>query len=205
MPKTYLILDDFYADASHVRELALHDEHWLPAKQERGKMFVSETRRCYYHDGLVQRLQHLVGTDIVVDPRRRAFGAFSLSTCATETLATTHYDDTDWSMIIYLSEPVVTPIGIELLRHRATGLAGPPSDEEAHSLGFPGGRDHWLQDVYLQDKWDPGAWDCVGIIGMRFNRGVVLRGGRLFHRASAGYGAGVADGRLTQRFFFNEA
>lgn len=57
---------------------------------------------------------------------------------------------------------------------------------------------------YFPDKHVADAWEKLDEFPMRFNRLILLRGSRLFHRASAGFGSRPDNGCLTQRFFFNE-
>lgn len=37
---------------------------------------------------------------------------------------------------------------------------------------------------------------------VKYNRLILFRGGRMFHRASKGFGNSPENGRLTQSFFF---
>ncbi|MEU7740740.1 hypothetical protein [Nonomuraea sp. NPDC049158] len=205
MSKILQVVDDFYADPWMVRETGLREESWLPPFNDGGHKFSTETQRLFYTPELVDLLEGLVGSKIKVDPKRVSFGVFAYYGEDSDVRFSTHFDDTDWSAIVYLVPPESCSGGVSLYQHVPTGLFGPPAnDEEAAELGFESRR-QFLDDVYFPDKRRPDRWREVDHIGMAFNRMVLLHGSARFHRATSGFGKDRATVRLTQRFFFDEA
>ncbi|MGL5827610.1 MAG: DUF6445 family protein [Nocardioides sp.] len=201
MKSTFQVVDDFYADPTKVRRLAIEHGKWLEPKVSNGLTYDFETDNSFYSHGLVEEFSRLLNRPILVDPARMGFGVFSLTGKDANAQFTTHFDDTDWAAIVYLVPNEMCFGGLSFFRHRGSGLTGPPSDEEAARLGFPSRAD-WLIAVYYPDKLRPDAWEEIACVGMRFNRMVLVRGSENFHRATAGFGRTLTDGRLTQRFFF---
>lgn len=203
MDKTLQVVDDFYADPDRVRAIALEKGDWSPQKSEEGRTFDAETYNSFAASSVADAFASLLGIEVDHDPARMGFGVFAFTGETANAPLTTHYDDTDWAAIVYLVPPERCQGGISFYRHRDSGLLGPPDDEQARKLGFRD-REHWLGDVYYPDKVRPEAWEESSHVSMVYNRLVLLRGGSCFHRASSGFGSTPADGRLTQRFFFNE-
>lgn len=200
MYKAVAVVDDFYGEPERARSLALDHARWLPL----GDHYSYETENSFYTDELIARLRDLVGEPIHVAPKRMGFGVFAYYPAEATVDDTTHFDDTDWSAIIYLVPDEWCKGGITFYRHVETGLSGPPTEPQAQALGFAT-TEEFLEQVYEPDKKRPEAWEETTHIGMRFNRMVLLRGSRLFHRASTGFGDSPENGRLTQRFFFDSA
>lgn len=200
MQQTIRVVDSFYADPLATRELALKRGKWLP---QQGRYSV-ETANAFFTSDLVNHLQDLVHSRITFDPQTMGFGVFALYLGGAPVELTTHYDDTDWSAIVYLTPDLSCEGGIGFYRHQPSGLVGPPSEAEAARLGFESSS-QWLSELYPRAKLNPSEWELIDYVSMKFNRCVLLRGGRRFHRTTSEFGAGPSDGRLTQRFFFNEA
>jgi hypothetical protein len=103
--------------------------------------------------------------------------------------------------VAYLIPNELCQGGLTLYRHKETGLTGPPDEAALRRLGVES-LEQWLEDVYHPDKKNPDAWERTMHIAMRFNRLVLFQAGKMFHRASSGFGSDPQNGRLTQRFFF---
>jgi hypothetical protein len=197
---TVVVTDDFYEDAARVRGFALRDEVWQGAVGPPDGRYSWETMGGYAPSGTAAGFAALLGCGISYDPRTMGFGVFAFYPGSTRVQETTHYDDTDYSAIVYLCEPRSTHDGLMFFRHRPTGLFGPPSPADLARLGVTRAE---FEETYRADKLRAGAWELVDVVSVQFNRCVVLAGGKLFHRAGRGFGSTPADGRLTQRFFFN--
>ncbi|RAS58118.1 hypothetical protein C8D87_11873 [Lentzea atacamensis] len=201
--KSLIVVDDFYFQPVAVREMALRKSQWMPDKEVDGIKYGVETSNSFYTDEIVTCFESLIGCAIDFHPALMGFGVFSMYGEAARVDLTTHYDETEWSAICYLTPDELCQGGLSFYRHRETGLLGPPTDEEARGLGYEDAGD-FLKFRYFPDKLDPAAWEKVDEVSMRFNRMVLLQGSRKFHRAASGFGTAPENGRLTQRFFFNE-
>jgi hypothetical protein len=204
MEKNVVVVDGFYSAPEQVRSLALSARDWISVNEAGQRKPSVETVKCYYHEGLVRRFEELVGEPIRVDPSRMGFGAFAYYPGGVPVDETTHFDDSEWSAVIYLVPDALCRGGITFYRHRDTDLIGPPDETALRRLGFAS-LGEFLSQVYYPDKLQPQAWEEVLHVPMRFNRLVLLRGGKLFHRASSGFGDRPENARLTQRFFFEKA
>ncbi|MFJ2095358.1 DUF6445 family protein [Streptomyces sp. NPDC087901] len=204
MNRTLQVVDDFYADPDRVRALALERGDWSPQKTDNGRTYDAETYNSFAGRGTADTFAELLGIQVRHDPARMGFGVFAFTGDDANAPLTTHFDDTDWAGIVYLTPPDRCRGGLSFFRHRTSGLTGPPDDGRAAELGYRD-RDHWIEDVYYPDKVRPDAWEEISRVSMVYNRLVLLKGSVLFHRASSGYGTCPSDGRLAQRFFFDEA
>lgn len=203
MDKTLQVVDDFYADPDRVRALALEKGRWSPQKTDEGRTYDSETYNSFAGSETADAFARILGIQVHHDPARMGFGVFAFTGENANAPLTTHFDDTDWAGIVYLTPPDRCEGGLAFFRHRESGLTGPPDEARAKELGYRD-RDHWIEEVYYPDKVRPDAWEEISRVSMVYNRLVLLRGGSQFHRASSGFGADPSDGRLTQRFFFDE-
>ncbi|MCC3655698.1 DUF6445 family protein [Streptomyces sp. S07_1.15] len=197
------MVDDFYADPDRVRALALERGDWSPQKTDEGRTYDAETYNSFAGRGVAEAFGEILGIRVRYEPAVMGFGVFAFTGESANVPLTTHYDDTDWAGIVYLVPPGRCDGGLSFFRHRDSGLLGPPDDAKAVELGYDD-REHWMKDVYFPDKVRPEAWEEMSRVSMVYNRLVLLRGGTRFHRASSGFGTSPADGRLTQRFFFDE-
>lgn len=197
---TVVVTDDFYQDPVRVRDFALRDDVWREAVGPPDGRYSWETRGWYHSADVAARFEQLLGHAITWNPLTMGFGVFAFYPESTSVQETTHYDDTDYSAIIYLCEPRSTDDGLMFYRHLPSGLYGPPTKPELEQLGITPAE---FEATYRADKLRPDAWELVDVIALRFNRCILIAGGRLFHRAGRGFGSTPADGRLTQRYFFN--
>ncbi|MGX4670417.1 DUF6445 family protein [Cerasibacillus sp. JNUCC 74] len=201
MTKDIIVIDDFYKEPNKVRSMALNVHGWIDENMQGEKKPSIETEKNFYTKEVINQFESILGFDIDVDPNKMGFGVFAFYPSYSRVDLTTHFDDSDWSGIIYLVPNDLCQGGISLYRHRQTGLTGPPSEEQLSELGYIS-MDSWYED-YLNWKLEPEAWEETVYIDMQFNRLVLLNSGALFHRASSGFGDSPSNGRLTQRFFFN--
>lgn len=202
MGKDLIVIDDFYKEPEKVRNYALNIKEWVNINLEGEKKPSSETAKCYYTNELVNRFEEILSFEIEVNPRKMGFGVFAYYPSDSKVELTTHYDDSEWSGIIYLVPNKYCKGGLSLYKHKPTGLYGPPSKKELSELGYESFED-WKED-YFNAKLHPEQWEETMHIGMKFNRLVLFKSGSLFHRATSGFGNNPKNGRLTHRFFFNQ-
>ena len=203
MKISYAVVDDFYADPDAVRQLAMDVGQWQAPIAKDGLSYSRETANDFWNADIVGRFESIIGAKLAFDPQLMSFGVFSYYDSTAATNVTTHFDDTEWSSIVYLVRPEHCSGGLSFFRHRDTGLSGPPDDDTARGLGYSG-REDFLTRTYFPDKLHPQAWEETEHLPMEYNRLVLLRSGTLFHRASSGFGSSPETGRLTQRFFFEQ-
>ncbi|PEC87372.1 hypothetical protein COK00_21810 [Bacillus cereus] len=201
MEKDIIVIDDFYKEPNKVRNLALNVHGWIDENLQGEKKPSIETEKNYYTNEIINKFESILGFNIDVNPKKMGFGVFAFYPEYSRVDQTTHFDDTDWSGIIYLVPDNLCKGGLSLYRHKPTGLTGPPNINELQELGYSSMKS-WYED-YLNWKLSPEDWEETMHLDMKYNRLVLFKSGALFHRASSGFGDSPSNGRLTQRFFFN--
>lgn len=203
MQQNIIVVDDFYKDPDLVRELALESE--LLDKGRVSQNFPGrESLYNFYSDELVSRFEKIVGSKIIVDEHINAFGRFRFSYETDERRTQIHFDNKDWSAVIYLTPTYNTSSGTIFTQHKQTGLYGPPmNDTELASVD--------CKDIYefdrkyvLPDTNNIRKWSIHMRVPFKYNRLVLFRGKSLFHGSEALFGRDLNSARLTQNFFFDE-
>ncbi|NUK32086.1 hypothetical protein HT574_19105 [Parageobacillus sp. VR-IP] len=202
MEKDFIVIDDFYENPDKVRNFAINVKDWIDIDINGKKKYSVETVKCYYNQDIIQKFEEILGFKIEVNPKKMGFGVFAYYPGESNVQLTTHYDDCEWSGIIYLVPDEFCEGGLSLYRHKKTKLLGPPDDKQLKQLGFSS-FEEW-KEIYHRDKLNPNAWEETLHISMKYNRLILLRSGKLFHRATSGFGNNPKNARLTQRFFFNK-
>ncbi|MEJ8545587.1 hypothetical protein [Brevibacillus borstelensis] len=193
-----IVIDNFYDKPDDVRSFAINRKDYL----KKGLRF--ETQKLYYTDTLIKRFEEILGISIQVDPIRYGFGTFNYFPEGDDLHHSTHYDDAEWVGLIYLTpNEMVGNGGLSLCRHKESGLMGPPNKEWLSKNGFES-FEQWVEQVYKPNKTNVDAWETTMFIPTRYNRLILKRGGKMFHRGGKGFGKSVTDSRLLQRFFFEE-
>lgn len=200
---TMFVVDDFYRDPDRAREIGLSSD-WIP-REENGPGFPGlESRKCYFNEGIVSLFESLIGTGIDADPRRMSFGVFRLITREPGAIPRVHYDQSDWTAIVYLVPDELASGGTSLYRHRASGRDAVPTDEELRALGYRDRQDYF--ERFLKPiQGHPEEWQTTASVTMAYNRMLLLRSRFAFHSAQSFFGDSPVTARLTQLFFFNEA
>ena len=119
-----------------------------------------------------------------------------------------HIDPAFYSGILYLSRPedCARPGagGTDFFRHKRTGLERVPANgAELAALGYAD-LDTLVGDVVNKDTTQPGKWERVMRVPMRFNR-LVLFSPWQFHNAAPGFGTDSESARLVMLLFFGRA
>jgi hypothetical protein len=177
--KSIDVIDDFYATPDAVRGRALTKGDWVSAE-------------------VAERFAEIVGGPIEFDPARMEFASDERNA---EVEFGAHCDDAEWVAVVCLTLDERGSGGLSLLRHRETGLPGPPTDADLDRLNLT--TEEFELDVYHVDKLRPEAWEETTRVAMRYNRAIVVHGSRLFHRIQLGLDDAAGGGLLVQRFFFN--
>jgi hypothetical protein len=125
---------------------------------------------------------------------RLSQGAFRISTAADNIGRTSlvHLDGTDWSGVIHLSR---TPTqGTFFYRHKELGLEYVGIEDDARPEVIA---------ALKRDTLNLAAWEVTQVIPARYNRLVVFDGHHFHSGAQRESGVTLAEGRLTQNFFFH--
>ena len=195
-----IVVDDFYRDPYRVRQQALVSAY-SDVRAMNYPGFQSDG--CYPAEVIKNAFERFINEDLVMNENSSTFGRFRLMYSNTGSRLTIHTDSqSDWTGLIYLNTPEQCRGGTAFYRHKATGLRGLPSKEDARRLGQS------LEDIESRtigkDTQNMNAWDVVMLATMRFNRLILFRGHQ-FHSHTCAWGDSPTTGRLTQNFFFNSS
>jgi uncharacterized protein DUF6445 len=105
-----------------------------------------------------------------------------------------HVDTPDFSAIVHLSrEPAE---GTYFYRHKKLNLERVSPEDNVRPE---------VRQAIEADTLNPDAWEMLYMIPMRYNR-LLIFDGKYFHSGAQRLtGAGLAEGRMTQNFFFYRA
>jgi len=204
MNKNVIVIDNFYADPHAVRELAL-DADLCDKSVLRQNFPGHESTYNYFSSELVKKFQDILNKKIVVDEHINAFGRFRFAQANDERKTQIHFDNKNWSAVIYLTDVHEPRGGTIFTQHKNTSLYGPPqsNDELANydctSVG------EFDRKYILPDTLKLDSWHIHLRIPFKYNRLVLFRGSELFHGSESLFGNDRQSARLTQNFFFNEA
>ena len=199
MYTTFLVVDDFIDNAEALREYALSvdyppQEGLFPGRNSLQRINV---------DGLAETVSSIVGEPLVPAPPPESHAKTRLTLAADKGRGWVHVDKSHWSGILYLSAPEDCRGGTEFYRHKATALDHfPLSHEELERCGFASHAEAHRK-LIDEDGTNPGAWEPLMNVPMRFNRLLLLRPW-LFHTAGPGFGDSAETGRLVYLMFFNQ-
>ncbi len=127
---------------------------------------------------------------------KRGEGEFRVTTAADmgQRTSLVHVDTPDLSAIVHLSKDRTE--GTHFYRHRRLDLERVSPEDNARPE---------VRRAIEADTLDLAAWELVHTIPMRFNR-LLIFDGKYFHSgAQVLTGATLAEGRMTQNFFFFRA
>lgn len=203
MNKNIVVFDNFYSDPDSVRDLALEAD--LLDKNGLSENFAgNESLYNFYSKDIIIKFQEILGVKIEVDENLNAFGRFRFAQGNDLRKTQVHFDDKDWSAVIYLNDLNLTNAGTIFLEHKQTALIGPPQDTaELTTLGCQTISDFDRKFV-LPDTLNTHAWRIHLRVPFKYNRLVLFRGKELFHASESLFGHDRESARLTQNFFFNE-
>ena len=202
MLRSFLIIDDFFANPHEVRRAALAMNYPAPAAGENYPGRMSAER------GLWPNIDQMFSM-IIGEPVRGNFkhlhGFFRLTGASDSGAADIHIDvDNVWAGVIYLNPPEQCQGGTQFFRHKKYGTDHAPVREEDFKIYGAGNRLEVLQKTIVPDGRDRDKWEMTMTLPMRWNRLVLFRSW-FWHTAGPGFGASNDDMRLVQLMFFESA
>lgn len=191
MRSTFVVVDDFYDDPDDVRGRALQLTYHHPADAYFPGVVAATPDDI--EPAMTAFAMLLGGIDIKC---RRHEGAFRIATEAD--MATrkslVHVDTADYSAVVHLSKHDTE--GTYFYRHRALGLERISEDDN---------RRPEVRRAIENDTFDLDAWEQLHMIPMRYNRLLIFDGKHFHSGAHRLTGRTLAEGRMTQNFFFFRA
>jgi hypothetical protein len=204
MYQSLIVLDDFYADAAQIRQMALG----LDYPDHRGEAYYSgrNSRQALINQGIVDGLSRVCGERLTPAPRS-AVGHFRIGLEGDTPRQDIHIDPyRDWGGVVYFNTPeqCLGRGGTSFWRHRQLGLEGMPLSWTKADLAKYGYDSYETMRVAIADGdgTDRSKWDLLMTVPMKFNRCILFRAW-LFHSHAANFGTTMEDGRLIQVFFFD--
>ena len=94
-----IVVDNFYKDPDSVRNFALEQEFKVDPKQN----FPGKQSYNLHLKNLKQRFAEIVGTEQLTIKDTWAFGSFRISSLNDKGRSHVHFDEPDWSAIVYLT------------------------------------------------------------------------------------------------------
>ena len=188
-----IIVDNFYSDPDSVRSQALALDYPLYSNYP-GKRSHGPTDDVYQE--AKEKIELALGTGIsewekflpgATSPRMN--GCFQ--SCFEGARTWVHHDYVPWAGVVYLDPTPNPDSGTGFFKHKSTGIEEyVPSDPKTE----------------LNKSWEckfAEYWELVYEVKNQYNRAIIYPGS-LYHRSMVpGYGNTIANGRLTQVFFFN--
>jgi hypothetical protein len=188
---TLLVVDDFYDDPDAVRERALGLEYARPD----GVNYPGVVANTPDDVGpTMRRFSKLLGgIDIKYKPGEGAFRITTEADLAGRT-SMVHVDTPDFSALVHLSRGAAE--GTYFYRHRRLGIERVSAEDNQRKE---------VRDAIHADTLDLSAWELIHSVPMKYNR-LLIFDGKYFHSGAQRLtGAALAEGRMTQNFFFYRA
>ncbi|GEQ96855.1 hypothetical protein JCM17844_04920 [Iodidimonas gelatinilytica] len=199
MPKSFVIVDDFLANADEVRNSALSLDYPFPESKTYFPGRNSEKRLLI--DGLDQEVSSHVG-----EPLRpvqgTGHGKFRLSLEGDQGEGNIHIDpQCHWSGILYLSRPEDCQGGTDFFRHKPTNTdCAPITPDQLKAANLQSFQDIY-NEIVIPHSNDSSKWERTMRIPMRYNRLILLRPW-FWHAAGPGFGHDLTTGRLVYLMFY---
>jgi Family of unknown function (DUF6445) len=191
MKHAFLVVDDFYVEPERLRRRALR----LPYARPSGVNYPGVA--AHTPDDIrpvLERFSDLMGG---LDIRAtRDQGEFRITTASDTAMRTSlvHVDTPDFSAIVHLSKRPSE--GTHFYRHKALALERVSAADNRRAK---------VRRAIEADTLDLRAWEHIFTIPMKFNR-LVIFDGKYFHSGPQRLtGRTLAEGRMTQHFFFYRA
>lgn len=199
-PDALHVIDDFLEDPEAARAAALALDYpppdpdaYFPGRNSAVRLPLPD---------LDERLSRLAGSALVPTPRT-VHGHTRLSFAGDTGRGGVHVDQSHWSGVLYLSQPVGEDSGTDFYRHRASGMTRAPlTRTELSRYGVSDYPQMW-SEVITPHTHDMTHWEHVRRVEMKFNRLVFFRPW-LWHAAGPGFGSMPEDGRLIVVIALNE-
>lgn len=178
-PPTIVIIDDYYEDPDSVRKFALAQVFNVKGNYPGGrtKSFATEQDKL--------KFESILGQKIIYFPTDYN-GSYQLVT-GTNT-SWIHRDETDYSVVVFLTPNPPPHGGTILYQHIKSGIEKTTCKEE--------------EDTLNNDSYNESNWHQMDRIGNKYNRAIIFQGKRS-HKSDEYFGHDMESGRLFQTFFFN--
>lgn len=98
----FIVIETFYKDPWAVRELAKNVEYAGKGTLSRNVAGI-ESMAPYFTAAVVDKFENAIGSKIDVDLFQNAFGRFRLGLKNDVRRTRVHYDNTDWTAVVYLT------------------------------------------------------------------------------------------------------
>ncbi len=192
MKTSLIIVDDFLQDPMVLREAALRQEY-----PELGSPQNYPGRNSKYAQiiqGFDQQVAEIIGEKI--QPADTSTHArFRLALDGEKGKESVHIDPVNWTVLLYLTLPEHCQGGTLLFRNIETGSDHAPyNQQELKAMGYTC-KDRFMEEVLYKSTNNPGKWELLTTIPMRFNRLVILRP-QQYHDAGVSFGDCPENGRL---------
>ena len=176
---TIVVIDNFYDDPDSIREFALSQDFLVKGNYPgmRTGSFATPLHKS--------KLEKIMGREINYWPDGYN-GSFQIVT--EDCKSWIHRDNTDYSLIVFLTPDPPPQSGTVFYKHIATGAE---RADEKHT-----------EEMLCRDTHTPGAWRITDRIENKYNRAILFNG-RLTHMSDNYFGNSKETGRLFQTFFFN--
>lgn len=190
------VIDNFYKNPDKIRNFAQNTNDYI----KQGSYY--ESQKLYYNDSIIKSFEEIIGEKIYVDPVRFGFGSLAYFAQGDQMHKYTHYDSNEWVALVYLvPDHFVGNGGLVVCRHKETGLEGPPDETWLNKNGYASFKE-WEDKIYRPSQTNTDAWETTIFIAMKYNRLIIQKAGKMFHRGTEGFGTIPANSRLMHRFFF---
>ena len=204
MYQSLIVLDDFYADAVAIRQMALG----LDYIDHGGQAYFSgrNSREALINQGIVDGLSRITGERLTPAPNS-AVGHFRIAFEGDLARQDVHIDPyRDWGGVVYFNTPeqCIGRGGTSFWRHKKLGIDGMPmswTKKDIEKYGFSSYEEMRLKVADI-DGTDRNNWDHLMTVPMKFNRCILFRAW-LWHSHTENFGNSMETGRLIQVFFFN--
>jgi hypothetical protein len=185
------VVDDFYDDPDAVRAQALGLSYRRPSGVNYPGLVAASPDDISPTMARMSKL--LGGIDIKYQRSQGAFRVTTESDMAART-SIVHVDTPDFSAIVHLSKG--TAEGTHFYRHKGLDLERVSAEDNARAE---------VRRAIEEDSLNLAAWEHLFTIPMKYNR-LLIFDGKYFHSGAQRLtGASLAEGRLTQNFFFFRA
>jgi len=200
MHTTMLIVDDFFDNATDLREAALR----LTYPEQEGAFPGRNSLERINVTGLHEQVSRLLNEPLVPMTPPESHAKFRLTLAKDKGRGKVHIDPSHWSGILYLSREEDCRGGTDFFRHIRTNTdRAPLTKPELDAHGYSSA-DEMNLDIIGKDGTDDSKWERTMTVPMRFNRLVLLRPW-LWHTAGPGFGDRPENGRLVYLMFFQSA
>ena len=199
------IIDDFLSDPWAARRAALALDYAPPGTG--GNYPGRDSTSALPMDGINASVSRHLGLALEAADKTE-HGHCRMTLKADKGRSGVHIDPAFYSGILYLSRPedCARPGagGTDFFRHKRTGLEREPANGAELAASGYADLDTLVGDVVNKDTAQPGKWERVMRVPMRFNR-LVLFSPWQFHNAAPGFGTDAESARLVMLLFVGRA